>query len=171
MPQSFKIAVLGLDSVGKSSIINRIVQNQSDNQSDPTNEKCYESVNIDSKHTNISILDTSSQKDAAIFKSTPIENINCIIYVFALDDKATFEAAKNLYLNLNISRPKTSLLIIFCGNKSDVENRQITEFEALEFCDSNQILYFETSAKINSGIKDVFICAAEIMNKILPNIL
>lgn len=170
MSQNFKIAVLGLDGVGKSSIISQIVQNQFDNQSDSTTEKCYENIDIDGKHKNISILDTSSQNDAAIFKNTPIESINCIIYVFALNDKATFEAVKNLYSNLSDPRSKSDLPIIFCGNKSDVENRQITEFEAMEFCFYKNIKYFETSAKINTGIKDTFIYAAEMMNKILSDI-
>lgn len=155
-----KIAVLGIDGVGKSSLISQFVQNQFPSELDSTIEKCYEKTT--DKGVKVDILDTSSQKDSALFKNTPIDSIACIIIVFALDDRSTFEAVQHFLTDIENLKPKREIPIIVCGNKSDVENRKIGQIEAYKYFNDYKSLYFETSAKTNSCVEEIFSNAIEL---------
>ena len=47
-------------------------------------------------------------------------------------------------------------IIYLVGNKIDLENREVTNEEAVNYASLKNIQYFETSAKKGFGIKEVF---------------
>lgn len=48
------------------------------------------------------------------------------------------------------------LLIAFVGNKTDVQDRQVTLEEAQDYAADNHLLYIETSAKLGTNVGHVF---------------
>ena len=54
--------------------------------------------------------------------------------------------------------------IIICGNKCDLEQREISSEEALGWCNENHFDYIETSALTDQNVEKVFI---DIVDKIL----
>lgn len=159
-----KVAVLGLDGVGKSSIISRFIQNQFPCEIDSTAENCFEKTIINKM---VNILDTSSQNGSAIFMNTPIDEITFIIIVFAKNDRSTFESIDKFLTDIENRKPKGKIDIIVCGNKSDLKYEdQVSDLEAMNYCRKNNLYYYATSAKENNCINDVFWFAIRMLPSI-----
>ena len=62
-----------------------------------------------------------------------------------------------------------SLVLALVGNKADlIESRATTEEEAKQFASSNGMLYFETSAKTNNNVTELFYAIAHGLPKTEP---
>lgn len=60
------------------------------------------------------------------------------------------------------------MTIILVGNKSDLDRREVTTEEGVEFAEKNGLLFIETSAKTSNNVEEAFMKVAE---KIYKNIL
>jgi Ras-related protein Rab-5C len=88
------------------------------------------------------------------------------IVVFDITHPASFDRAKKWVgeLRQNVTTP--GLVIALVGNKVDLaESRQVAEAEARAYAEENSLLYFETSAKENVAVTDVFDSAADKLPK------
>lgn len=85
------------------------------------------------------------------------KNANVAILCYDITRKDSFENVKDMWLNELKERLKISdLLICFCANKLDLfELQEVPENVVKEFCEENNFMFKETSAKNGSGI-DVF---------------
>ena len=103
----------------------------------------------------IIIWDTAGQERFHSISSGTIKNSQGIIVCFALNDRSSFD---NVLTWLQDVREISSKIpIVLFGNKCDlIEERKVTNEEAKEFADNNEIIYFETSAKDNINIKEGF---------------
>lgn len=133
-------------------------------------------LNIKEKDTNINILEVSSQEESTSSRTDFMKDSDCFIIIFALDDKTSFDAVDNIFKEISQYKNDELIMVYLCGNKSDVENRQITKIEALNYCIDHKIFYFETSAKTNVGIQEFFSAEIDLIQgaiiiKILYHIL
>ena len=97
MMDNYKITILGLDGIGKSSVANRFFQNRFINPIDPLIEKIYRTtLKFDDKNIQIDIIDTSSQKESSKSKTNFMKNSDFIVIVFAVNDRSSFEAIDNI---------------------------------------------------------------------------
>ena len=87
-----------------------------------------------------------------------------VIVVFDVNDKKSFEKIDYWLEQINKIIYKNIQVVLF-GNKGDLDNREVNEEEAKQYADRNGILYFETSAKYNIGIKEGFETLCEIVYK------
>ena len=90
--------------------------------------------------------------------------------IYEISSRQSFEIVTSYIENIKNSTPKT-VLIVLIGNKCYLEkNREVTEEEGSKFADKNEILFFETSAKIDENV-DEFLkhSAALISQKINKN--
>ena len=63
-----------------------------------------------------------------------------------------------------------SITLVLIGNKTDLqEKRKVLYEEGEEFAKKNGILFFETSAKKNYNIDEVFLASVEVINKNIKN--
>lgn len=80
-----------------------------------------------------------------------------IILVYDITKRYTFEECKNYYCNLINKFSKRNVKVILIGNKSDLKDkREISYEEALNFADSNNYYYIETSCVQNKNVFEVF---------------
>lgn len=57
---------------------------------------------------------------------------------------------------LEEKREKEGMILVVVGNKCDLPNRVVSQEIAEKWAKSKQLQYFETSAKNNIGVKDLF---------------
>lgn len=82
---------------------------------------------------------------------------NGAVLVYDITDQDSFEKVKNWVKELQKMLGNEVVLVIV-GNKTDLEkDRNVNTEEAEEYATSVGARYFETSAKLNVGIEDVFL--------------
>ena len=153
-----RLSIIGDSKTGKTSIINRYLGQE-------FSIDMISNIGIDKQEVikkmkdgnemKIIIWDTAGQERFHSISSGTIKNSQGIIVCFALNDRSSFD---NVLTWLQDVREISSKIpIVLFGNKCDlIEERKITNEEAKEFADNNEIIYFETSAKDNINIKEGF---------------
>ena len=153
-----RLSIIGDSKTGKTSIINRYLGQE-------FSIDMISNIGIDKQEVikkmkdgnemKIIIWDTAGQERFHSISSGTIKNSQGIIVCFALNDRSSFD---NVLTWLQDVREISSKIpIVLFGNKCDlIEERKVTNEEAKEFADNNEIIYFETSAKDNINIKEGF---------------
>ena len=96
-------------------------------------------------------------------------NKDLIIFVYAIDDRKSFENLKGTIKEVKKNRKDTYYILI--GNKMDLESKRIVKREEGENLAKNENLnsFFECSAKNGNYIEDIFLEACKILyiNKVV----
>ena len=149
-----KIIFVGDAATGKTSIINRIIDN-------PFNDIYEVSIGIDfmsknirfrNQNTKIQIWDSAGQEKYKGLIPSYIRNSSIVFLVYDVSKKESFENITN-WINFvrNIEKP----IMVLCGNKIDL-NREVEKSEGEELANKEGLLFFECSAKTNENIKFMF---------------
>lgn len=161
-----KLSLIGDMSVGKTCIIERILDNTFNAEKMPTVGANACSVDIDTVNEGVfrfNIWDTAGQAQYRNFTTIIYRDAALIFLVFDLTKLESFEAIYELMDMVNsnaVNDPK----IVLIGNKADLINERKVSKEDAEEC-ANEIgaeFYIEVSAKTGEGIKDLFTRAALI---------
>jgi GTPase SAR1 family protein len=84
------------------------------------------------------------------------------ILVYDLTKEDSFKSIESWLEEIRNNCDNPNLGLVLVGNKSDLtELRVITEEAGQDFADKHDLMYFETSAKANSFVDDIFVQAAE----------
>ena len=169
-----RIILVGDSNVGKTSLINRFMGNDFQE-----NYQC--TINVDFKIKTITfsssiaaelkIWDTCGQERFKSLTSKYFKDAHGVVLVFDVSDLSTF---KNLSFWLkeikNNSNSNIKPEIILVANKIDLEDRKVTNETGKEFANKNKIMYVETSAKNGLNIDSPFEKLADVLiNKIKEN--
>lgn len=158
MNNSHKIVVVGASSVGKSSLIKRLVQDIFIDLTTSTTGADYYSYNciVNNEDTKLQIWDTAGQERFRSISKSYFRNAVGAVLVFDITNSDSFDQLTN-WLNDLHNLCSTNAYIILIGNKSDlVEQRQIGESLIQDFATRHQLHYVETSAKTGANIKEAF---------------
>jgi len=151
------ITILGETNVGKTSLINVYTGIGFSSQYISTigMDKFEKEVQIESGETvKLKLWDTAGQEKYNSIALSTIKNTKGVVVVFDLTSKKSFEKVKDW---INQVRELTSIVPInLFGNKSDLSNREVTQEEIDKLCEEQNMIYFETSAKNNTGIDEGF---------------
>ena len=157
-----KVVLVGEASVGKTSIINRYVNGKFEEKYQAT--MCggkLEKTDAENK-VKFSIWDTLGQeKYRSLAKEFYREADVCVI-VYDVTNENSFESVQNYWFNdVKDSAPKDAILCLV-GNKTDLfEVQRVEEEKARKLAEDNEAIFCLTSAKNDSGIKDLFKKIAE----------
>ena len=111
---------------------------------------------INNRVVRIQIWDTAGQEAFRSITRTYYKSSTCAFIVYDITDKKSFE---NVITWLNECRDMCykDILICLIGNKSDLEGKRVISYEeGKNFADENNLLFFETSAKNVSNLKECF---------------
>lgn len=88
------------------------------------------------------------------------------VVVYDITHAASFQRAKKWIVELKQNVTNSNLIIALVGNKADlVEERTIEEQDARDYANELELLYYETSAKENINVEELFNSIAERIPK------
>ncbi len=167
-----KYIIIGDSSVGKSNLLLRYAHDKfnEDYQATIGVEFGAKNVEIKNKTFRIQIWDTAGQENFRSITRAYYKNSVCAIIVYDITNKESFNNIQNWIEDCKNQCPKT-IFFVLVGNKNDLENERKVSFdEGKKFADSNNILFFESSAKTGNNVEDIFYKSAEcISERIIKN--
>ena len=167
-----KYIIIGDSSVGKSNLLLRYAHDKfnEDYQATIGVEFGAKNVEINNKTFRIQIWDTAGQENFRSITRAYYKNSVCAIIVYDITNKESFNNIQNWIEDCKNQCPKT-VFFVLVGNKNDLENERKVSFEeGKKFADSNDILFFESSAKTGNNVEDIFYKSAEcISERIIKN--
>lgn len=158
-----KCLIVGDSGTGKSSLMMRFTD-------DVFNTSYISTIGVDfkiktmnykDKDFKFQIWDTAGQDRFRTITSSYYRGANAVILCYDICDRDTFKnVSKWLEEVERFSMGKP--LVILCGTKTDLESkREISYLEGTEYAKSKDMTFFESSAKNNVNIKEIFKVIAE----------
>jgi small GTP-binding protein len=157
-PDPYKVVVVGMSSVGKSSLVQRLVQGTFDDDKTPTCGADFYtySVPLDRETIRLQIWDTAGQERFRAISKQYFRNAVGAVLIFDIANFASFEALTGWLNDLQVNcLPNAYILLV--GNKADLNaERQIGAQEIKDFAERHDLVTLETSALNGKGVKEAF---------------
>ena len=154
----FKIVLLGSTHAGKTSIIQRFVNNTFTMNTLASVQSAFfeRSIKLANEEITLDIWDTAGQEMFHALTPMYYRDANGSIIVFDVTDANSFSKAKQWVNEIKYAMgEKTALMIV--GNKNDLKSiRVVRTEEAQKYAASIGVTYMESSAKTGYQIDDVF---------------
>ena len=155
----FRIITLGNSGVGKTSILRRYAYKM-------FNEDIMTTIGVNlvfkeitlknGKTIKLKLIDTAGQEKYKALAKSYFKNVDAVLFVFDLNDQNSFDYIKNWIDLFNDNHNgKEGIPKYLIGNKAD-QKREVQKDVINEFLCKNKYKYFETSAKENNGINELF---------------
>ena len=169
----FKIITLGNSGVGKTSILRRFIY---DNYTEDTMATIGVSMSFkditlsNGKEIKLKLIDTAGQEKYMALTKSYYKNADGVFFIFAFDDKNSFEDIKMWIREFNENSKNQNYVIpkYLIGNKSDLgEDEKEVKDDYIEKCRNQfNIEHYETtSAKDNVNINKIFQEISEMIYK------
>ena len=155
---TFKILIVGNSGVGKTSIWKQYAHNSFENNIEPTVGIDFipMTLNIDDKIVKLQIWDTAGQEQYRSLGRAYYRNALGAILVFAYNDQQSFENLDSWLDDIKqFAHPHARIIMV--GNKIDLsDSRCISKSEATDFAKVHNLEIYDTSAKLNQGVAELF---------------
>ena len=154
----FKIITLGNAGVGKTSIIERFVNDDyNPNQFSTLGISfSFKVLTINKKNIKLKLIDTGGQEKYRSISMNYFKHADVALFVFDLNNESSFESIQywiDLFNeNTNETKVKSKYLI---GNKNDLEQK-VEQKTIDDLINKNKLLYMSTSAKTKHQIDEMF---------------
>lgn len=151
-----KIVLLGDGRVGKTSILNRYINNTfNDKQEMTINCSFYEKViEFNGVKYTFCLWDTAGQEKFNALTNIYYRDAKGAILVYDVTMKESFTKVEKWFKELKVFNEST--VISVAGNKIDSNQFEVDKSQVDQFCESNEIDHFYTSAKTGEGLDDIF---------------
>ncbi|ROT35840.1 ras family protein [Sodiomyces alkalinus F11] len=185
---SVKLVLLGEAAVGKSSLVLRFVNNDFQENKEPTIGAAFltQKCNLPTRTIKFEIWDTAGQERFASLAPMYYRNAQAALVVYDLTKPTSLVKAKHWVAELQ-RQASPGIVIALVGNKLDLTNdggadagadagaagddegaegegsgdaRKIPTEEAQAYAEEEGLLFFETSAKTGHNVTDVFTAIA-----------
>ena len=158
----YKVILIGDSAVGKSSILCKYADKEFRNSHISTIGVDFKiaTIKVGLKKVKLQIWDTTGQERFKTIIRSFFRGVQGVFLVFDITDKSTFDNLSYWVEELNRYCPEDSSCkktIFVIGNKIDLEEKRTVSYDdANEYAKSIGARYFETSAKENIRISDIF---------------
>lgn len=180
---SVKLVLLGEAAVGKSSLVLRFVNNDFQENKEPTIGAAFltQKCNLPTRTIKFEIWDTAGQERFASLAPMYYRNAQAALVVYDLTKPTSLIKAKHWVAELQ-RQASPGIVIALVGNKLDLTSdsagsaevsgdgddnaedsgdaRKISTEEAKTYAEEEGLLFFETSAKTGHNVTEVFTAIA-----------
>ena len=154
----FNICLLGEGDVGKTTLVSVFSGNE-------FNINTLKTVGVESylffekydgKEYKFKVFDTAGQERYKSISNSTIRVADGFLLVYSVADKKTFELLDYWLNTISEQCDITRKVLFLIGNKIDVEKREVSNEEAVNYAKINNLIYCETSAKSGFGVRETF---------------
>lgn len=150
------IQITGVRCVGKTSIIGRYSQDIFD-EIPRFQAFLNKDINFNGHSISLILRDLHGGEMIRHLLKGNYIGAQGIIIVFDITNKKSFNSAKSIIDEIKDFNLPNEVITILVGNKIDLEKyREVSKEEAYSLAFKYKLHYFETSAKTNEGIDDIF---------------
>ena len=154
----FNISLLGESKVGKTGLSNFFFHKKIDTSYISTIglESNVATVILEDEEYKFKVFDTAGQERYRSISKSTIKISDGFILVFSVVDEKSF---KQIDYWLDSIREETDIhkkVIYLVGNKIDLDKREVSNEDAVNYAKLRQIKYYETSAKTGFAVNQVF---------------
>lgn len=153
----YHIAVLGDGKVGKSCIIDRLMNKSFQLEHTPTVSELYE-VELQRKEkpfATLCIYDTAGSIAFPVMNKLTISKCDACVIVYAVDNLKSLKEAERQFHEIREIK-EDSFPCVLVGNKRDTLCREVTFDRGLRCAIKFGASYIEMSAKEDENVKDAF---------------
>ena len=153
-----KVIVVGDSGVGKTSIINRYLENYNADEKATIGASFSSKLQVVDKY-NISfdIWDTAGEERFRSVNSIFYKEASICLIVYDITNLKSFQNIKDYWYNSVKENSQNDILFGIAGNKMDLINKEaVDQKEAEEYCKEINASFFLTSAKENDFIDQIF---------------
>ena len=154
----YKLIFLGDQSVGKSCILNRFLNDTFIEDYQATIGLDFQSKNVQIENQDVHLLlyDTAGQEKFRSLIPMYTRDANIILLVYDISNKDSFINLSQWLKDLtNVNMDEVIICIV--GNKIDLfDKRAVTTEEGQKFAETNNFIFQEISAKTGEGFSDLF---------------
>ncbi|XP_076867853.1 ras-related protein Rab-35 [Brachyhypopomus gauderio] len=162
----FKLLIIGDSGVGKSSLLLRFADNTFSGSYITTIGVDFKirTVEINGEKVKLQIWDTAGQERFRTITSTYYRGTHGVIVVYDVTSAESFVNVKRWLHEINQNCDDVCRILV--GNKNDEPGSKVVETnDAQKFAEQMGIRLFETSAKENVNVEDMFNCITELVLK------
>ena len=156
--RSFKIVLLGDNSVGKTCFIKRYIDNT-------FLDVHLSTIGLDYKHHYVTlkngkkvktqIWDTAGQERFRTVSTSYFKGAHGIMLIYDVTDKNTF-ANITKWISQIREEVSNKVCIILVANKIDIEEREVSEEDGINLAKEFNLKLFEASAKDNINVAEAY---------------
>ena len=165
--KSFKVMLLGDSSVGKTCFLKRYIDDtfQDVYLSTIGFDYKYKFITLkDGKKIKMQIWDTAGQERFRTIGKGYYKGAHGIILIYDVTSQKSFDSIKT-WLNEIKSEASNKVCVFLVANKIDIEERLISREDGEEIAKNNNLDFYESSAKDNINVSEVFQDLAEKINE------
>ncbi|XP_078068211.1 GTP-binding protein RAD [Mustelus asterias] len=155
----YKVVLLGEHRVGKSSLARIFggVEENEPHETEGRGDTFDRSIMVDGEEANLLLFDIWEQDDTNWIRDHCMKLGDAYIIVYSVTDRASFEKASELRIQLRRVRQTEDIPIILVGNKSDlVRSREVSVEEGRSCAVVFNCKFIETSAVLHHNVRDLF---------------
>ena len=152
-----RIVLVGDSSVGKTSMLNMLVEKKFDPTQESTVGANYQLFinEVNGTHVEMQVWDTAGQEKYKSLGPIYYRNAQAALVVYDQTNKETYDDLGS-WIQAFVSVAGPDAIIAIVANKCDMDKCEVSETEASAWAANNQYLFYKTSAKTGENIEFVF---------------
>ena len=162
----FKIMLIGDASVGKSTLINKLLKQESSEKSTIGFDLRNVNIKVKDKICKLEIWDTCGQENYRSLMTKFYKNSSLMILVYAINNRKSYDGLDYWFEQIK-KHCKEGIKIILVGNKSDLnDERIVSEEEGKKYCQENNFdSFFESNFHEDKSIEKIFFKCVDLLYK------
>jgi small GTP-binding protein len=157
-PATYKVVVVGCSAVGKSSIVQRLVQGifTEDGATTCGADFYTYSCAVNNENVKLQIWDTAGQERFRSISKSYFRNAVGAVLVYDITNLSSFDGLSEWLSDLEgLAAPNAYILLV--GNKADLEqSRQVGANLVRDFAEKHRLESIETSARNGRNVTEAF---------------